>query len=258
MGDLITRLTNLFNLSKTVAVTVPGLIAAAALGLVLRPVSPKNEIAVPIQGAECEFRQEELTPPAHLSFGDYRDTARAHQNKLEVSRLTLQDCILQRTSELGKEEADIADKKIEIEVQSKERDVFARKYLQYVESLGPLRANYESGMRTRTDQIMRIRKQLLDDELAAKRRQLAIDRLKASLKVVDERLADPGRLRPALGFADYFEGLTSKVLAFVLLAMALGFTLDPINRGLFGALFDVPFVLSSLNWLRSGRFEVIR
>jgi hypothetical protein len=40
--------------------------------------------------------------------------------------------------------------------------------------------------------------------------------------------------------------------------MALGFTLDPINRGLFGALFDVPFVLSSLNWLRSGRFEVIR
>lgn len=258
MGDLVTRFTNLFNLSKTVAVTVPGIVAAVAIGIMLRPIPPKDEIAVPVPNTDCTFAQEELVRPNTLSLSDYRSTAVSHQNKLEVSRRRLQDCILQRTSELGKEEADIADKQLEIVLRTKERDVFEKKYLHYVESLGQLRDAYESNMQAHTEQIMAIRRSILEAELAAKQRQLTIDRLKEDLKIVDERLADPGRLRPALGVTDYFEGLTSKVLAFVLLAMALGFTLDPINRGFFGALFDRPFVLSFLNSLRSGRFEVIR
>lgn len=258
MGDLFTRLTRFFDLSKTVAVTVPGLVAAVALALMMRPVKPADDIAVHVDATECQFRQTALRRPAKLSPQEHRQVALDNQTALESSRRKLQDCILLRSSQLGKEESDIADLKHDIQLRTKERDVFEKKYLGYVESRGPLRNEFEGGMRMRTNGIMAARKQIVDLELVAKRRQLEIDRMKADLKVVDERLADPGRLRPALGFTDYFDGLTAKVLAFGLLAMVLGYTLDPINRGLYGALFDRPIVLNALNWLRSGRFEVIR
>jgi len=71
------------------------------------------------------------------------------------------------------------------------------------------------------------------------------------------RLADPGRIRPALSFDDYFSGLASHALAIALLAVAVGLVLDPVNTALWGGLFDWKF-LDFFNWLRKRRPPVVR
>jgi hypothetical protein len=257
VGDLFTRLTRFFDLSKTVAVTVPGLVAAAALTVLARPAHTEDYIAVLRSNAACEFDQTALQRPQEFSLASYHDSAIKNQILLEKSRRHLQDSIMLRTSELGAEEAAIADLNHDIALLTKERDAFEKKYLNYVESLGPLRDSYKRDFDKTQREIAGKRPTLLKAQLDAKRRQLDIDRFKASLKTVDERLGDPGRLRPAATLEAYLDGLTTKVLAFGLLAMVLGYTLDPINRGIFSFLFDY-LLLWIWNQLRVQRFTVVR
>jgi hypothetical protein len=62
MDQIITLLTNLFNLTKVAAVTLPGLLAAGGLALVLWPPAPIDVIPVVV----AVTRPAETVPPYNL------------------------------------------------------------------------------------------------------------------------------------------------------------------------------------------------
>lgn len=102
-----------------------------------------------------------------------------------------------------------------------------------------------------------LRAKILDLQRAARDKTRAVDALKAQAKLVDDRLADPDRLRPAPTFVSYLTDVTNRVIAFLLLSLAIGAGLDPISMSFGSAAFDARLV-RLWNRLRSGRYQVVR
>lgn len=266
MGDLITRLGNLFNLSKAFALTVPGVVAASALAILLWPPYTVDTIMRPTRMftvvndvvTPCEFGSPtELVKPQKTTPAAINEAAHANQRTLELARAELRACISGEGSADGKEEEQIKNLETQIKVFEKNRDELQLQYLRYEKAdsrlAGEFRAKYGDAGKDINDLRALITKQ--QSRLAS--RKLSIQLETDYLKVVEERLADPGRPGHGQSVNDFLSRLTDHIVAFTLLALAFGFMLDPINRAIFGGLFD-GVLIRAMNKLYTNRFTVWR
>jgi hypothetical protein len=65
-----------------------------------------------------------------------------------------------------------------------------------------------------------------------------VEELTRTQQVIKARLADPGRLRPRLGFDAFMTGLVNHVVAFILLSLASAIIVTATDRAVFGAFFE--------------------
>jgi hypothetical protein len=264
MGDLFSRVTSFFTLTKTFAVTVPGMILAGALALILWPPDPVDEIMVRraspgvnsmlalARTDTCAFDARPLPQARGASI----DVARDNQQALERARAAIVECIAIEVTRLGNDSANIADLQYQITVSEKERDSLQSQYLRYAGTRSVVarqhRAAFDAVMASigkKQDSIRALR----DNNRETKRR-IALD--SQYLATTDERLRDPGRLRPRKTVLEIWNTFTDHVIAFLVLSIVLGYAIEPLNTAVFGGLFDR---LSEFwNRIRKRRFQVRR
>jgi hypothetical protein len=267
LGALISRLASFFSLTKTVAVTVPGLIGAAAFVLFLWPPEPVNLIQTPVNLAavrqhtedHCRFDAEPraLGNSNELAASAIKQTARQNQVILERARDDLQECLAIETSHVGEEAAVVQNLQYQIGVLETERSALQTQYLAYVKARSDLASEYQAKLDARKRDIQGKQTEIMEVQKSAKSRQLNIDTENRYLKTVNDRLADAGRLRPQQDFDAVLTGVSNHVVAFAVLALILGYALTPLNRALYGGVFDWALV-GFWNGLRSRRFRVQR
>jgi hypothetical protein len=231
-----------------------------------RPAFQRNILLKPRASRElsgvCEFRMRSLhtlerrenagpseedvhRPPTHsdaLNLEKRKQTAFENQEVLDGARRDMEECIRLETSHVGEESNEIDKLKYEIGIEEKERDALQTQYLAYEKSGSNLAAEYRQKFEKARAKIADDQSQIIMDEQDLRERQTHIDLENDFLKEINARLEDPGRIRPALSFDDYFSGLGNHVLAVALLAVGMGLVLDPVNTALMGALFDGPFL----------------
>ncbi|MDP1860191.1 MAG: hypothetical protein Q8K82_16055 [Gemmatimonadaceae bacterium] len=255
MGDLIARLTSFLNLAALFAITVPGMVLAAALGVIFWPPFPEDVImtAAAKPADPCSFAPVKLA----RSRGKYRDsTAKDHQRILDNAADTLRACIVTEASRLGDDSARIVDKQYQIATDEKERDSLQARYLSYANSGSSLAPQFRARYRAVMDRIERNQDSVRQLRVSHRARRLTIALDSQYLATVEARLADPGRLRPAKSFDDIWAALTDHVIAFLSLSIIAGYAISPLNTALFGGLFDM--LAERWNVLRARRFRVKR
>jgi hypothetical protein len=254
MGDLITRLTSLFNLTKTVALTLPGLVGAIAVAILLWPPQPDNVLPTLSPPTSCKVSlTAALLEPKNLE--EVTDIARKNQAILESRQRDLQSCSELETSQVGKEEARNANLKTDIAVLEKEQTAVQDAYVSYQKSNSPLAANYRDKLNNVDGRIDAKRREILQNEQSIRDKNKLIQENGRYLKMVTDRLADPGRLRPQKNFDEFLSSLADHAVALILLALVIGYLLDPFNRAIYGALYDGVF-RHLWNFLRGSRRQV--
>jgi hypothetical protein len=240
MGDLITRITSLFNMTKAVTLTLPGLVGAVGIVLLLWPPLPENQVPqnVTLTATGCNVPLKALSEPTRLDAAEIKEIAVKNQSILEASQRDLQKCNELMSSLLGREETLNANLKSQIEFKQKEQASVQETFINYQKSNNPLLEIYRSKLATVNREIDSLRASILQNEQGIRDRNRRIQENVRYQKMVTERLADPGRLRPQKSFDEFLSGLSDHTLALVLLSIAIGYVLDPFNRAVYGAFYD--------------------
>jgi len=327
MEQLITLLTNLFSLTKVAAVTLPGLLAAGGLALVLWPPAPIDLIPVVVavsrpaepvppfdqansqspvvdhkqlhtaaasnfppafeaacriehwppnedavarieQAAEAEQKQAASATTSSPTSGTLPDwgtdtlsrlqaldpkpgqeslarTRRQHIVEqflldLEASNLTL--CVDTEKSWQGQEEKEILQWTSDLDHLEKQRSAAQDNVIAYEKTNDrTLAARYKQDMDSLQDQIDTLRNSIRGQNRDVQERARRITELVEEQGSIAARLADPGRLRPRVGFDTFMNALVNHVVGFILLSLAAAIIVTAIDRAAFGALFEVLF-----------------
>jgi hypothetical protein len=268
VADIIQGIANFFNLTKTVTLSLHGIIAATAMVIVFWPPRPIDRIHTPTNfpdvlasGAQCKFNDDPgagalpIPPPGDIKA--LRANAVETQDELERAKAELDFCIAIDTSHVGEKEDLIANDEYQIKQIEAERTVLQQQYLAYVKSLSELRHQYRTELERKTSDVTALQGKINGLHQDIKRLQLHVDVEKLYLATIVSRLGEPGRLRPRRGIDDVLAGLSNHVIAFLLLALVLGYAFDPFNRMVSTALFDFK-IFKGLNWARRRRFPVMR
>jgi hypothetical protein len=323
MNQLITLLSNLFNLTKVASVTLPGLLAAGGLTLILWPAIPVDliplatvrsvqelaafpdhdpayvppdptcdpstlgrrsaydracyvnflpmpEIVEFIKEDEKEKKKAEESPntkapppgsdqkptasiPAELediapqllqiegqdTYPRSRKEQIQEQLILDFENQKLSECLDLETSLKGREATENQQLKADLDIEEKQRSSAQDSYLAYLKSNNlPLASRYSfQGC------ITLKRYSVIWNERDIAERDRRVTELTRDQGILTARLADPGRLRPRLGFDDFLAGLVNHVVAFILLSLAAAIIVTALDRtvffgGLFEDLFD--------------------
>lgn len=300
MNQIITLLTNLFNLTKVASVTLPGLLAAAGFALILWPavpvdvipavvrvekVSPPPNLArtpackvehwamddvlywinsqaaslpsnpAPAQpenlGPAPALNPDQLTQEAlrqilviegrttNLSVPGIRKRAILEQFALDYQVQSLGLCADLEKSWSGKDEIAIQQLTADLEILEKQRSAAQDNYLAYLKANNrSLIAQYQRDMGGLQDEIKAKRNELLDDTQDKKERERRAGELLTQQQEIKDRLGDPGRLRPRVGFDLFVTGLINHIVAFILLSLAAAVMVTAFDRAAFGFLFE--------------------
>jgi hypothetical protein len=312
VNQIITLLTNLFNLTKVASVTLPGLLAAAGFALILWPAVPvdvipavvgvekvspppnlaktpackvehwamddvvywmdsqaaslaKNPPPAPAQpqdigpapakpqntGAAPALNPDQLTQEAlrqilviegrttNLSVPGIRKRAILEQFALDYQVQSLGLCADLEKSWSGKDEIAIQQLTADLEILEKQRSAAQDNYLAYLKANNrSLIDQYKRDMRGLQDEIKAKRNELLDDTQDKKERERRAGELLTEQQEIKDRLGDPGRLRPRVGFDLFVTGLINHIVAFILLSLAAAVMVTAFDRAAFGFLFE--------------------
>ena len=315
MDQIITLLTNLFNLTKVASVTLPGLLAAAGLALTLWPAIPIDVIPVvtAISTAHAAIADDAGTlekfqvkvskeppneavpgfPPAFnqaCAVSYWPSDGVVEQMELEIDRnrgkqpydqaweesakRQLQDlkdieqqgedesvpesrkravreqfvldfeahnlalCLDLEKSWQGQEERDIQQLTADADILEKQRSAAQDNFLAYQKSNNPLASKYERDMDTAKARIDTVRNTIRGRNRTLQERALKMNELNDDQQIIAERLKDPGRLRPRVGFDAFLTGLVNHVVGFILLSLAAAIVVTAIDRAAFGAFFE--------------------
>ena len=320
MNQIITLLTNLFNLTKVASVTLPGLLAAAGFALILWPAVPvdvipavvrvesvspppnlaktpackvehwamddvlywmdsqgvslaKNPPPIPVQPQDIGpaptrsphvgpaqspntvpplvLNPDRLTQEAlrqilviegrttNLSVPGIRKRAILEQFALDYQVQSLGLCADLEKSWSGKDEIAIQQLTADLEILEKQRSAAQDNYLAYLKANNrSLIAQYQRDMGGLEDKIKAKRNELLDDTQDKKERERRAGELLTEQQEIKERLGDPGRLRPRVGFDLFVTGLINHIVAFILLSLAAAVMVTAFDRAAFGFLFE--------------------
>ena len=300
MNQIITLLTNLFNLTKVASVTLPGLLAAAGFALILWPavpvdvipavvrvekVSPPPNLArtpackvehwamddvlywinsqaaslpsnpAPAQpenlGPAPALNPDQLTQEAlrqilviegrttNLSVPGIRKRAILEQFALDYQVQSLGLCADLEKSWSGKDEIAIQQLTADLEILEKQRSAAQDNYLAYLKANNrSLIDQYKRDMGGLQDEIKAKRNELLDDTQDKKERERRAGELLTQQQEIKDRLGDPGRLRPRVGFDLFVTGLINHIVAFILLSLAAAVMVTAFDRAAFGFLFE--------------------
>jgi len=310
MDQIITLLTNLLNLTKVASVTLPGLLAAGGLALILWPAVPIDVIPVvtaisPSQIAVADNAAHRLPPrvkpstepsnapasnfppafgqacfvefwtiddvdsrikwavdhssPAYdeallkneldqfndvrkqtdgLSVPEIRKRRVREQFVLDMEDRNLAVCVDLEKSWQGQEEKEIAQLNTDADNLEKQRSAAQDNYLAYLKSSSPLAGRYEAAMDEAKARIDTVRNTIRGKNRDLQDRMLRLKQLNEDQQVIADRLKDPGRLRPQVGFDLFMTGLVNHVVAFILLSLAAAIVVTAIDRAAFGAFFE--------------------
>jgi hypothetical protein len=314
MDKIITLLTSLFNLTKVASVTLPGLLAAAGLALVLWPAMPidlipvvtavstsQNSVVDNLQrsaplsaeppsafpsafGRACSVEHWALDdvinrmkfeagqaehqarapqsglPPVdvesswpsealrqllrierqanNLSVPDSRKRSILEQVVLDFEAHNLDVCIDLEKSWQGQEEKDIQQLTTDVANVETQRGAAQANFLAYQKSNSPLATHYKAEMDTFQHQIDSLRENIRGKNRDVQERIRRVNELNDEKQVISDRLKDPGRLRPRLGFDLFLTGLINHLVGFVLLALAAAVVVTAIDRAWFGLLYE--------------------
>lgn len=299
VNQIITLLTNLFNLTKVASVTLPGLLAALGLALVLWPAVPVDVIPAVVSiaapsppparvGAQaCEIqhwvvddvvRWMETQPLSPENRGDIQNIGPTHpgggipprltQNALQqilgierqAGNLTVPEsrkraileqfvldyevqslsiCADLEKSWAGLDDLSIQQLTIDIENLEKQRSAAQDNYLASLKANSrSLAGQYEGDMRRQQDKIDEARDNILRSTQDKKERERRAAELGVEQQLIKDRLGDPGRLRPRVGFDLFVTGLINHVVAFILLSLAAAVIVTAFDRALFGSVFE--------------------
>jgi hypothetical protein len=337
MNQIITLLQNLFSLTKVAAVTLPGLLSAGALALILWPATPvdlipvatagsrpsedlgadqscSGESALPrpnaylevcrmefvpidqfptyidsrlkrllalgevnkpkaaIQKGECESQTNESETDESLTvsfeskkpwrvapfeFGLDRtlhcqlsaitsDLSVPESRRDQVKEQLILDaedqmfsyCNEMENSLKGREESENLQLKADLEIEEKKRGAAQDNFLAALKSGSPVYGDYWRQMNSFQGCIALKRYTTIENEQDSRERQRRVEELTRTQQVIKARLADPGRLRPRLGFDAFMTGLVNHVVAFILLSLASAIIVTATDRAVFGAFFE--------------------
>jgi len=228
-----------------------------------------NSVFVPTPRAErqlalvCEFRMLSLATidlsggKERLDLSVRKQTAFKNQEVLDGAQREMGECIRLELSHVGEEGNEIDKLKYQIGIEEKERDALQLQYLGYQKTGSSLTGQFQKKFEIAQGKIAADQNQIIIEQQDLRERQAHIDLENDFLKEINARLADPGRIRPALNFDDYLAALGNHALAIGVLAVGVGLVLDPINLAVSGAIFDGPFVWV-WNKLRRRRPQVYR
>lgn len=259
MDKLIALLNSFFSLPKIAAVSVPGILAAAAVAILLYPPVPKdivphvhfligenpspNDLADQQKngGAACSITYTQLNQTPASSMEALRDRAIRNQLELDTQQSNLAKCIELETGMKGKEASENSQWSADIEVLKKDQADIQTAYQGYEKSNNPLRDQYRKKYDEADTRIKIVRDKILRNEQMIRARDLRLAKLARESNVIADRLKDPGRLRPRQAFDDFITGLANHMIALALLAIAVGVLMNPINRAILGPFYDFLF-----------------
>jgi hypothetical protein len=317
VNQIITLLTNLFNLTKVASVTLPGLLAAGGLAMILWPAIPLDvipavvqveassppprsantpacqlqhwavddvlfwieaQLALPPQSNPSTTPQDlrnigpnhpyppGLNPPApgspsapppgltqealqrmleiegktqNLSVPGMRKRAIVEQFVLDYEVQSLAVCADIEKSWSGQDEIEIQILTTDIESLEKQRSAAQDNYLASLKTNNrSLSTQFREDMRQRQGEINGKRDQILEHTRNKKERERRAAELLTEEQTIKERLGDPGRLRPRIGFDLFVTGLINHIVAFILLSLAAAVIVTAIDRAWFGLLYE--------------------
>jgi hypothetical protein len=329
MDQIITLLTNLFNLTKVASVTLPGLLAAGGLALILWPAVPIEVIpvvtAVSTSQSSVADNEAHLLPPrvnpskeppnepaaifppafGHACSVDYwavddvpsrmklkwdalkgnekgpdfdyckapdkvphdvawlseavcqlqriqQDTSKLpvpesrrlsilEQFVLDLQARNLTACIDLEKSWQGQEEKEVAQLTADAEVLEKQRSAAQDNFLAYQKSNSPLAYRYEAAMDEAKARVDTVRNTIRGRDREVQERIRRVSELNSDQQLITDRLKDPGRLRPRVGFDAFATGLVNHVVAFILLSLSMAIVVTAIDRAVLSAFFENVF-----------------
>lgn len=253
-------LTNIKNLS------LPGLLAALGFALLLWPpqvLDVVNDVEVNSDFANENWpktqqdleryagridpvcntipRARERVLPNPHGIEDAKSVAVANQFNLERIVRTLAECSEKEKALSGFEDSQISAANAEIDVLKKERDGIQETYLAYEKTANPLAGSFRARLTAAEGQIRDKQAAVRRTEQLKRERDRRATELDRLSKDVAARLSEPGRLRPKEKFDDFLTSLSNHIVAFLALALGWSILFEPINRALFGLLYDRAF-----------------
>jgi len=263
MDKIITLLESLLSLNKVASVSLPGLFFAVGLAMILWPPPTKDKIpnvvnrvcppltekieayltdkmVVPKERA-CEVEMHLIPTYKGLNLEDFRSTQVDNQLLLDRQKDKIAQCIEIETSRKGFEKTQNDYLALDIADLEKPLTAALDTYSNYEKSDNPLAARFKAKAKAHQDEIQDKRKLILKNEQSMRNRDLYLAELARYDKIISDRLADPGRLRPRKTFDDLLASFVNHVVAFVLLAIALGVVLTPLNQFASAGSFDLVF-----------------
>jgi len=163
---------------------------------------------------------------------------------LDFQSQEFSECINLETSLKGREVTENQQLTADLDIEEKERVSAQDNYLAYLKSNNRLLFNrYKTEMDNFQGCITLKRYSVLWNDRDIQERDRQMTELTRDQGIITARLADPGRLRPRLGFDDFVTGLVNHVVAFILLSLAAAIIVTALDRtvffgGLFEDLFD--------------------
>jgi hypothetical protein len=263
MDKIATLLQSLLNLNKVASVTLPGLVVAVALALIWWPPRPEDRIPIVVKGGSettvqhqgpnqqslfivpeeqaCNVDTSPLPPFKDWEWETNRSTAIQNQRSLDKAKDDIADCIEIETSRKGYEKTQNDHLALDIADLEKLLAAALDMYSNYEKSDNPLAARFHAKVELHKKEIKEKRESILRNEQSIRNRDLHLAKLGRYDKIISDRLADPDRLRPRKTFDDLLALLVNHVVAFVLLAIALGVVLTPLNQFASAFFFDWAF-----------------
>jgi hypothetical protein len=278
MDQIIALLTNLFNLTKVASVTLPGLLTAGGLALILWPAVPIDVIPVvtnieTLESMNAPSRQSNFPPAGKAACrvehpqvdnliqwlersgskhcavteesGWCSDTSGDVLKKelvtglnpftqealpegqrrkvdeqfiLDAESRNIAACINLEKNLQGQEEKDVNQFSADADILEKQRSAAQDSYLTYLKANDrELVSRYKWDMDELQGRIVAVRGLIRRKNFDADQRGLRLAKLTEDQRLIAERLGDPGRLRPRVGFDVFLSGLVTHVVGFILL-----------------------------------------
>jgi hypothetical protein len=263
--DWLSSLSDLLKLGDNIKLSFPGVLFAAVLVVMLWPPNPVDVIPVvgsnttnfgsaigaPVQTvlageAPCQVNEnylEELPSGVRAIFVDRIAIAKQRQFALEQESENLDRCLAEEKRLTGVEASAKTNLQRDLTTAEAARDASAG-HLAEDERVGsPLLSYAQSRYDAANARVWDLRKKLAAKEQSLRNREWEVGELTRWKAWVNARLADPGRLRPVLGFDDFLKALSGHLLAFIFLSVAAGIlaqvvitpgTLDALDSFLWG------------------------
>src|SRR5581483_1396716 len=257
MDRLITLLQNLLSLNKVASVSLPGVFSALAIAILMWPPRTIDEVPCVIIPGQIQIANvpacrptanEQRTRACMLGTRDLPnrpwfepEASKNSQLVLDREKQNIAECVENETSRKGEEKArneyltqDVADRQ-------KLSTVLLDTYTAYEKSNNPLAGQFRAKWESNSKAIGDIREKILSNEQSIRDRDRNLTELARFDKIISERLADPGRLRPRQTFDDVLIALVNHVTGFILLAIALGVVSTPLAQAGAAGFFDLVF-----------------
>jgi len=269
MNNWLSSLKDLLDLKNAVKLSLPGLLGAALLAAILWPPRPIDVIPVvtsellqidkpstlgdPVarsllprtrepQCVIAEYNLPDVPGGYRVFFSGYKSGLQMRQYSLEEQKENLERCLAVENQFKGEEQTN--DEALQRDLAGTER-LRAKeageleRYKLSDSSMIDLASAHLSEVDT---QVQQLRGDINKSEQRVRDREWEIAELTRWKGLVSDRLAEPGKLRPELGFDEYMSALSNHVLAFIFLALTVGMVTEGIlTPGTLGTLEAILF-----------------